>query len=139
MTYPNAEFPRQARNVRPIPGRRDVTLHVLSEVAQERDRQDEKWGEQNHPIYWPLDGDESRELYATVADGWKERNARRVAWANERGATPDRNCSWDGILLEEVYEALAEGDVAHIRAELVQAGAVVVAMIESLDRNGLGT
>jgi hypothetical protein len=118
---------------------RETTFRVLSEIAQERDRQDEKWGEQNHPVRWPESTYEDRQLYHTVADGWKERNTRRVAIANAQGATPDRNCSWDGILLEEVYEALAETDPVKIRAELVQAGAVVVAMIESLDRNGLGT
>jgi len=110
---------------------------VLDELATERDRQDEKWGEQNHPIRWPAHDEIDRQLFEAQANAWKRINAERVRVANERGATPDRNCSWDGILLEEVYEALAESDPAKIRAELVQAGAVIVAMIESLDRNGV--
>ena len=111
--------------------------HILEELSNERENQDAKWGEQNNPIHWPLGDEEARAAYWARAKEWKRINAARVKWANERGAAPDRNCSWDGILLEEVYEALAEGDVAKIRAELVQAGAVIVAMIGSLDRNGV--
>lgn len=111
-------------------------LSVLAEVAQERGRQDEKWGEQNHPIHWPLDGARSHLIYKARADEWKTINAARVRWATERGAPRGFNCSWDGILLEEVYEALAEGDPAKIRAEAIQAAAVLVAMIECVDRNG---
>jgi hypothetical protein len=114
---------------------RVATRTVLAELEQERRNQDAKWGEQNHPVRWPESTYEDRLHYLAQAELWKKRNAERVRLANEAGATPDRNCSWDGILLEEVYEALAEGDPAAIRAELVQAGAVIVAMIESLDRN----
>jgi hypothetical protein len=109
---------------------------VLDELATEREKQDARWGEQNHPIRWPAHDEIDRQLYAAQAGAWKRINAERVRLANEAGATPDRNCSWDGIALEELYEALAEGEPAKIRAELVQAGAVIVAMIESLDRNG---
>jgi hypothetical protein len=116
-----------------------ATSRVLDELATERGKQDEQWGEQNHPIRWPRHNERDRSMYQDQANAWKRINAERVRIANAAGATSDRNCSWDGIALEELYEALAEGDPAAIRAELVQAGAVIVAMIESLDRNGLGT
>ncbi len=95
---------------------------VLEEVAEERMRQDEKWGEQNHPM---RSGDWSAECSARSADGWKRINDLRQA-AGE--------LVWHGILLEEVYEALAETDPAKQREELIQVAAVAVAMIECLDR-----
>lgn len=81
---------------------------ALESVAKERDRQDAKWGEQNHPLEW-----------------------------------------WLAILMEEVgelSEALLEthfdngtdarerGGIANIRKEAVQSAAVLVAMIECIDR-----
>ena len=63
----------------------------------ERDRQDIKWGEQNHDVY-----------------------------------------KWLAILGEEVGEvnkAALEDNYNEIIAELIQIGAVTVAMIESLERN----
>jgi hypothetical protein len=105
---------------------------ILIEVADERGRQDEKWGPQNHPLVL---SSKDRERYAAMADGWKRINAERVRIANEAGIPRDRNGVWDGVLLEEVYEALAEtDDSAAMRTELIQAAAVLVAMIEYLDR-----
>lgn len=43
--------------------------------------------------------------------------------------------TWADILLEEVYEALAEDNVHNIEEELIQVIAVVFNMIESLDRS----
>ena len=63
----------------------------------ERDRQDKKWGEQNHDVY-----------------------------------------KWLAILGEEVGEvnkAALEENYNETIDELIQIGAVVVAMIESLERN----
>lgn len=99
------------------------TAGVLGEIAGERLAQDEKWGEQNHPMH------KSPELAAipntVLANLWKANNDSRV----EEGAL-----AWDGILLEEVYEALAETDPAKQREELIQVAAVAVAAIECLDR-----
>ena len=103
------------------------TRRVLEEVLLERRRQHDKWGEQNWPIIHesPLTRHARRD-YDADANRYKELNDMRVA---------DDMLSWDGILLEEVYEALAEGDPEYIRAELVQVAAVACAMIESLDRH----
>lgn len=99
---------------------------VLVEIAEERARQEELWGEQNHPVLSSSPNTfVARRSHAARADVFKRRNDRRAK---------ESNLAWDDIILEEVYEALAEEDPARIRAELVQAAAVVVNMIQGLDR-----
>ena len=69
---------------------------ILQDIEGERERQETKWGEQNH----------APEL-------------------------------WQVILLEEIGEAakaLLEGDAPGYRAEMIQAAAVTIAAIGSLDR-----
>lgn len=99
---------------------------VLAQVAVERLRQDVKWGEQNHP---DLGGvaffGAKRTIFAGDAEFWKKENAARA----ERD-----QLGWDGILLEEVFEALAEEDPAALREELLQVAAVAVAWVEAIDR-----
>jgi hypothetical protein len=110
---------------------------VLDEIADERARQDAKWGEQNHPDLDPHDiGSVVRNEYAFRADRWKEINARRAGDGCEvKYRDPAEACTaWDGVLLEEVYEALAEADPVKIRAELIQVAAVAVAWAEAIDR-----
>lgn len=104
---------------------------VLADVRMERERQHRKWGEQNHP-----DG---------TGDGFAD------AWANDCGlnsisfaaSEAKRECeaafragagTYTHILMEEMFEALAESDKAKLRAELVQIAAVAVAWVEKLDR-----
>jgi hypothetical protein len=100
---------------------------IFEEIAEERAKQDEKWGEQNHPpiLISGTDAKADREDHVKDAEMFKTINDSRTSH------------SWDTILLEEVHEAFAEEDPAKIREELVQVGAVVVAAIESLDRNEL--
>jgi hypothetical protein len=108
-----------------------ATGGVLIEVLRERQAQDKKWGEQNHPMIGGGDLRHTgiaRGAYADQAESFKQINA-----VYER----EKIMGWDTILLEEVTEAMAESDPAKIRAELVQVAAVAVAMIESLDRNEL--
>lgn len=100
-------------------------MQVLTDVGDERFRQDQKWGEQNHPDVSCIWGERDREDWANKANGYKLINDERVA-ADALG--------WDTILLEEVYEALAESDPAAQRAELIQVAAVAVAMVECIDR-----
>lgn len=104
-----------------------LVLTPLGDVAMERHRQDEIFGEQNHPMVDPLFAQEQRDFYAEEAELWKRSNATR-------GPDSPRRLAWDGILLEEAYEALAEEDPAKQREELIQVAAVCVAMVESLDR-----
>lgn len=97
---------------------------VLAEVIAERANQEAKWGEQNHPS---LFSENARRKFAAAADRWKAIN-------DARSADDDSAVTWDGVLLEEVYEALAEEGEDLMRTELVQVAAVAVAWIESIDR-----
>jgi hypothetical protein len=94
---------------------------VLAQIADERDRQDAKWGPQNHPDGTNLNN-----------DGWRE-HARTLC----QTAAREGRVTWAHILQEEFVEALAEVDPEKLRAELVQVGAVVVAWIEAIDRRAL--
>ena len=98
-------------------------VEVLAAVADERLRQDERWGEQNHPdgTGHYEDGD------AAKADRLKI----QYAIASQNGVL-----NWRLILLEEVYEALAESDPERLREELIQVAAVAVAWAECIDRRG---
>lgn len=113
------------------------TEAVLGDVRDERVRQDERWGEQHHPDYDPHDiSSVVRGEYAFRAERWKAINAQRADPGCEvKHRRPTASCTaWDGILLEEVFEALAEEDSAKLRAELVQVAAVACAWVEAIDR-----
>jgi hypothetical protein len=92
---------------------------VYGAIARERDAQDAKWGEQNHP-----DG--------TAGAGRRTEARNATLWTNMQAA--EKTLCWSDILEEEVAEALAEDDPALLRAELVQVAAVAVAWIEAIDR-----
>lgn len=98
---------------------RTVTVGVLCEVLAERRRQDEKWGEQNHP---DGTGGDSAQVMAESAK-------LSCDYAAKRGEVTYRH-----ILKEEVAEALAETDKARLRDELIQVAAVCVQWVEKLDR-----
>lgn len=94
---------------------------VLGEVQAERDRQDAKWGEQNHP------------------DGTGLHPERQKMLADEAKALCDRAFregfgAWSHILWEEVREAMAEEDPVRLREELIQVAAVAVNWIGAIDR-----
>lgn len=99
------------------------TATILTEVLAERIRQDEKWGEQNHPdiyqaLWYPAPkSDEAKALCDVRA------KARQISYTD--------------ILLEELAEAVDEaraGNKQLLRDELIQVAAVSVAWIEKLDR-----
>lgn len=97
-----------------------ATSKVLSEIHAERENQDARWGEQNHPS----SGDNVA-LFAKKADHWKQINDARATM---------ETLTWDGILLEEVFEALSEIDPLLRREELLQVAAVAAAEVECIDR-----
>lgn len=102
------------------------TYDVLTQVHYERTLQDEKWGEQNHPFLPPNGTDWLlRSDYLWNAEGWKVRNEYRQA---------SGQLAWEGILLEEVFEALSEEDPVKREQELIQVAAVAVAIVESSRR-----
>jgi hypothetical protein len=109
---------------------------VLADVAAERARQHRKWHEQNHPdgtgpdtrplwAAWPLNNLPWNYPAEALADAAKEITGRHA----ENG-----DVTWSHILLEEVFEALAEDDAERLRVELIQVAAVAVQWAEALDR-----
>lgn len=98
---------------------------VLSEVYQERVRQDAKWGEQNHPDFDP-------EVTAHIPSETKAKELCDNAFVKGYG-------TYSHILLEEFVEAIqvAEYNKDLLREELVQVAAVAVSWIEKLDRDKL--
>jgi hypothetical protein len=98
---------------------------ILAAVLAERERQEILWGEQNHPDVPMVLPATKRGLHRADAEKWKILNARRVNMGH---------LAWDGILLEEVYEALAEADPDKLRTELVQSMAVILNWLECIGR-----
>lgn len=88
----------------------------LRDTRREMRRHDTLWGEQNHR---DLGMTATPGMFAFSADDWKRINEARV----NRGPNW---VAWDGILLEEVYEALGEPDEDKMRVELVQVAAVAL-------------
>lgn len=99
---------------------------VLSELAEERSRQDAKWGVQNLPDgtggAYPVFGGMS---HADIADTLKLHGqlARDGGFRNAGLA-----------MLEEAFEVMAETDPVLIRGELVQLAAFCVKWIQMIDR-----
>lgn len=94
-------------------------MTVLGEVADERRRQDEKWGQQNH--------------------GWKTGTPNQQRLADAARTACERHFAagdggWQDILMEEFFEALGESDTVKLREELLQLAAVAVAWVECIDR-----
>lgn len=96
---------------------------IYDEVDAELEAVFEKLGEQNHPLTAPGAAQELQ--HNTRANMWKSFNEERVK---------TKRLAWDGIVLEEVFEAFAESDPAIAREELIQATAMCIATIESIDR-----
>lgn len=106
----------------------DETAGVLAEVRKERHRQDQKWGEQNHPDGTGPDVGWIPGLPVTATD-LQAFFKHRVDTAAAAGDSTFR-----GILLEEVAEAFAEHEPECLRTELIQVAAVAVQWVEAIDR-----
>ena len=114
---------------------------VLHEILQERHRQNEKWGEQNHPDLRP-----GLAKYLNTPDG--ELDVVEVAeyygvpTAFEAKALTDTtaaegNASWVAIAVEELAEAVEAAALGHqiaLRTEVVQLAAVCVQWAQAIDR-----
>lgn len=110
---------------------------AIRDLIEERRKQDEKWGVQNHPDFYSwvggvMDGETSREA--------GRRRCRALGIPTEEEAreallksAQRNNTNWAQILLEEVSEAIS-ADPDAIRDELIQVAAVAIAWVECLDR-----
>jgi hypothetical protein len=109
---------------------------VLREIADERRRQEEKWGERDHPFERPG-------AHWAGKDGYAQRRCEEAGLAigpleaQGKCSTHARrgDLTWWDILIEEVVEAVADSHrPTKLRGELVQVAAVAAAMIECIDR-----
>lgn len=120
-----------------VTGPHSTNVQVLADVLAERARQDAKWGEQNHrdgtgPRRTPLD-----RIGAQLDGPLEYETAQHLANAAKEATDVHAKrgtVTWTDILLEEVFEALAEGDSTRLRAELIQVAAVAVQWAEAIDR-----
>lgn len=94
-------------------------MSVTDEIQEELNRQDTRWGEQNHPDGTGISGDKER------ADESKRNNDFFVS-VNQ--------LTWRDILYEEVMEAFAEKDEDRLREELIQVSAVAANWVKAIDR-----
>lgn len=107
------------------------TAHVLHEVFQEREAQERKWGQQNHPngtgpnrmalgkiTPSPVFNDTLRDLLRSRCD-----HMHQAGYG-----------TFEQILTEEWAEAISEFDPRKLRKELIQVAAVATAWVEKLDR-----
>jgi hypothetical protein len=95
---------------------------IFAAINKERERQDDKFGKQNHPMLGTFVGICPSE--AALKDELKLRRDRI-----KHGHT-----GWFDILMEEVCEAFLARKLKNAREEMVQVAAVAVAIIEYLDR-----
>jgi hypothetical protein len=108
----------------------------------ERQAQNAKWGEQNHPDgtgpdrrpLAALDTESATAVAvpehmtaATLADVFRRRCQTRFLF---------RVGTWADILLEELMEALAESDPRRLHTELVQVAAVATQWADAIQRRG---
>lgn len=105
----------------------NIKKRVIEDIQEERRKQDAKWGVQNHSLgVGPANmllGFNFNELAEMMRDNCEmAAKAGRVTWAH--------------ILLEEVFEFLAEygEDRKASRAEIIQVAAVATAIAECMDR-----
>jgi hypothetical protein len=118
-----------------------LTDSVLAQVAAERAAQTAKHGDQSHVPSGT--GPQTTPVAEIVRGDANEIVNRHFAFglANQARAATNAHAAagavtFADILLEEVFEALAESDPARLRAELVQVAAVAVQWVEAIDRRG---
>lgn len=126
-----------------------IQTQVLSEIASERDRQDNLWDpDRQHASVWPvppalawISEAVRRVLPVETAAGGPvlgpfgvpSEGFTRAVLQNVARVSPG-DVTWALIALEEFAEVLEAPDEASRRAELIQLGALCVAWVEAMDR-----
>jgi hypothetical protein len=96
---------------------------IFTEIARERIRQGEQWGEQDHPML----GDSKKK-------GWFPSRDNLESTLNSCRKQIEEDPNWFSILLEEFLETFLETEPEKQREEMIQVAAVAVQIIERLDR-----
>lgn len=107
---------------------------VTHEIELERDRQDYKWGEQNHPSVDPVLANRKGGCAPDQMCEEYEIPSEARAKAMLRIAVGRGECTYTHIALEELCEAVSCKTDEERRGELVQLAAVIVAWIQAIDR-----
>lgn len=131
--YPNQRISMPREETAALRELFDSYTPGISATIAERARQDAKWGEQNHPdgtgpLVQPLvcpDPVYVADTARTLAEMFTYRTETHAA---------EGTATWLDILLEEVFETVAEEDPVKLRAELIQVAAVAIQWAEAIDR-----
>lgn len=107
------------------------THRVLEDIRAERGRQEAKWGQQDHP---DGTGPDNRPLSEFGTTKLTARTLSEMAKSITDAYTKEGLVEYADILLEEVFEALAEQDPDKLRTELIQVAAVAAQWAEAIDR-----
>ena len=99
-----------------------VMKQVVLQVAEERYRQHELWGEQDLAIGADFGSESAKAKLA--------RFRQKVKFREAKGQDP----TWHEIITEETLEVRAETDRAKLKTEAIQVAAVMVQFVEFLDR-----
>lgn len=106
----------------------DQTARVLADIAEERGRQDDMWGQQDFP-----DGTGATERLFGPGPAFAEARDTLRQFCDIEHRMGDG--THRAIVLEEVFEAMAEApNSPELRKELIQAAGTIVQWIESFDR-----
>jgi len=111
-----------------------ATNVVLDDIRDERDAQDTKWGTDSTPPDGT--GPTTCPLLDVVGEGIPAEDLARYMQEVVEQASAGGHVTMAQILLEEVFEAVAENDADALRAELVQVAAVATKWVERIDKRG---
>ena len=108
----------------------EQTTEMIMRMMTEIWRQDEKWGEQNHPSFpseeftphW------RRPAYYCIPTEEAAKSSTEAMFRAKQG-------TWGDILIEEVAEAIEAADDDHLIEELIQVAAVALQWAGSVERN----
>lgn len=103
--------------------------YIFDEVTAERVKQNEKWGEQNHPSLHPAAANGAEQLL--VINNLDEKGIKELVDDDAKNG----NSNWVNISMEEFKESICAPTDYERRNELIQTIAVLVQWIECLDRN----
>ena len=108
---------------------------IFEEIRIERQKQNDKWGEQNHPCLdetlLKRQGGCTTQRMCQEYEIPSEERAKQLCETNFKRGTG----TYAHIAIEEMSEVISAFDTQKRRGELIQLTAVCVAWIEKIDRN----
>ena len=111
---------------------------IYEEIWLERQRQESKWGQQDHPSVDPiLTGRNGGATGDRLCQEYEIPSEERAKFLCDTAAKKNV-LTWSHILVEEVSEVISAIDDKARREELIQVAAVVVEWIQSIDRKNNG-